>query len=565
MCVQEQAVVHAHFGVHAVGHAHPGDGGFDLDAVGAGGAALGVGHHGGQHFGDDSVGVLGAAGAFDDVAALQPHLVAGEEALVALGGHFFKVFAFDPDFLADGEVAHGALNPLWWVGQGGQAAGLQVACAHHLVPVGQHQLDGVEHGHATVGFELQVFAQAAFQGAVVDPAVGFGHANAFGKHLQRFGRVATAAQAHDGGHAGVVPAADLVVVHQLGELALAGDDVGEVQARKFVLAGGGAGQQTAFGQALQQPVVEGALVFKLQRAQAVGDLFQRVLNGVRVGVHGVDAPGVARVVVGGAADAVDGRVAHVDVGAGHVDLGAQHHRSVFVLAVAHLAEDAQVFLGRAAAEGAVHAGLAEVAPVGAHLLGGLLVHVGVAGLDQIFGGAVHEAEVVAGLVGRGAAGCLAELGPVKTEPFHSVDDAVDVFGVFFFGVGVVKAQVAHAAVVARQAKVDADALGVADVQVAVGLGREAGADLGGVGLALGVVGGVARGASPAAGGVGALLQVFFDDLAQEVAGLGGFSGVRSGGAGGGIGGGGGAHPAILGGGFVTVYALKQARVRSDTT
>ena len=32
----EQAVVHAHFGVHAVGHAHPGDGGFDLDAVGAG-------------------------------------------------------------------------------------------------------------------------------------------------------------------------------------------------------------------------------------------------------------------------------------------------------------------------------------------------------------------------------------------------------------------------------------------------------------------------------------------------------------------------------------------------
>jgi hypothetical protein len=34
--VQKQAVVHAHFGVHAVGHAHPGDGGFDLDGVAAG-------------------------------------------------------------------------------------------------------------------------------------------------------------------------------------------------------------------------------------------------------------------------------------------------------------------------------------------------------------------------------------------------------------------------------------------------------------------------------------------------------------------------------------------------
>ena len=60
-----------------------------------------------------------------------------------------------------------------------------------------------------------------------------------------------------------------------------------------------------------------------------------------------------------------------------------------------------------------------------------------------------------------------------------------------FGVGVVKAQVANAAIVARQAKVDADALGMAHVQVAVGLGREAGADLGRVRLACGVVGGVA--------------------------------------------------------------------------
>ena len=79
-----------------------------------------------------------------------------------------------------------------------------------------------------------------------------------------------------------------------------------------------------------------------------------------------------------------------------------------------------------------------------------------------------------------------------------------------------------------------------------------------------VVGGVTGGSGPAAGGVGAFFQVVFDDLAQKVAGLDGFSGRRSG-SGGGIGGGGGAHPAILGGGFVTAYALKQARVRSDTT
>ena len=81
---------------------------------------------------------------------------------------------------------------------------------------------------------------------------------------------------------------------------------------------------------------------------------------------------------------------------------------------------------------------------------------------------------------------------------------------------------AHAAVVARQAEVQADALGVAHVQVAVGFGRKAGADFGGVGLALGLVGGVAGGASPAALGVSAKFEVFLDDLAQEIADFGGF-------------------------------------------
>ena len=95
---------------------------------------------------------------------------------------------------------------------------------------------------------------------------------------------------------------------------------------------------------------------------------------------------------------------------------------------------------------------------------------------------------------------------------------------------------------------------LADVQVAVGLGREAGADLGRVGLAGRVVGGVAGAAGPAAGGVGAFFEVVLDDLAQEVAGTGGF-GSRGGGRGLGVGGGGGAHAGILGGAPVKFCAL----------
>ncbi len=55
-------------------------------------------------------------------------------------------------------------------------------------------------------------------------------------------------------------------------------------------------------------------------------------------------------------------------------------------------------------------------------------------------------------------------------------DVVDVLLLFLGGVGVVEAQVAAAAEVAGDAEVDGDRLDVADVQVAVGLRREAGDD-----------------------------------------------------------------------------------------
>jgi len=59
---------------------------------------------------------------------------------------------------------------------------------------------------------------------------------------------------------------------------------------------------------------------------------------------------------------------------------------------------------------------------------------------------------------------------------HGIDDGIDVLLFFLFRVGVVEAQVAGAAVLERQAEIEADRLGVAEVQIAVGLGREAGAD-----------------------------------------------------------------------------------------
>ena len=60
---------------------------------------------------------------------------------------------------------------------------------------------------------------------------------------------------------------------------------------------------------------------------------------------------------------------------------------------------------------------------------------------------------------------------------HVLDDGLDVLDVLLGRVGVVHAQVADAAELAGDAEVEADGLGVADVQVAVRLGRKAGVDL----------------------------------------------------------------------------------------
>ena len=111
----------------------------------------------------------------------------------------------------------------------------------------------------------------------------------------------------------------------------------------------------------------------------------------------------------------------------------------------------------------------EVAAIFLHFVGGLAVDVGVARGDEVFGAGVHLVEVVGG-VERLAA-------EIRSQPAHRVDDRIDVLLLFLLRVGVVEAQVAVAAVFLRQAEIEQDGLGVPQVQVAVGLGGEARADL----------------------------------------------------------------------------------------
>ncbi len=99
------------------------------------------------------------------------------------------------------------------------------------------------------------------------------------------------------------------------------------------------------------------------------------------------------------------------------------------------------------------------------------------------------------------------IAPVSPQPARVGDDRVDILLLFLLGVGVVEAQVGLSAKLLRQPEVQADGLGMADVQVAIGLGRKAGVD-----AALEFVG----------------LQIVDDDVADKVRPFGGFARCRRG-------------------------------------
>ncbi len=87
------------------------------------------------------------------------------------------------------------------------------------------------------------------------------------------------------------------------------------------------------------------------------------------------------------------------------------------------------------------------------------------------------------------------LAPVEAEPVHVALDGVDELLLLLGRIGVVETKVAVAAELLGNAEIEADRLGVADVQIAVRLRRKPGDDL----------------------GVASAREVALDDVANEVA------------------------------------------------
>ena len=182
-------------------------------------------------------------------------------------------------------------------------------------------------------------------------------------------------------------------------------------------------------------------------------------------IHGVGIPFVAGTDMGDVQYTIDKRVAEQHVGMGHVDLGSQHEGSRFTFATVHKLKELQVLLNRTVAEGTVGTRTGRRTLLLGNHLGTLLVNVGTSLLDEPYGKIPKLLEIVAGIV---------DVGPLETEPFDIILNALDIFRILFDWVGVVKTEVTDTVIFLGQSEVDGNGLGMSDVQLPIGLWWETG-------------------------------------------------------------------------------------------
>ena len=162
-------------------------------------------------------------------------------------------------------------------------------------------------------------------------------------------------------------------------------------------------------------------------------------------------------------DTVQQRIAEHHVRMGHVDLGAEHLLAVSIFAGLHLAEEPEVLLDAAVAVGAFDTGLVHGTAMQPDFFLGLVINIGQSPLDQLFGPLVKLVEIV---------GCIQFLIPLESQPLDVLLDGIYIFDIFLDRVGIVVTEVGLTAIFLRQTEIQANALGMSQMQVAVRLRRE---------------------------------------------------------------------------------------------
>ena len=449
---REQSFVEPDLGVDGVGRRHPVEGRLDLAAVRSVAAPRGR-VVAAAELDDLARGrVLDDLLALDKVGVAEADLPARGQPEELLGRVLHEILALDVQVAREGDLA----------ASGGRILGV-VDGVELLDPalgvVDKDDPERTQDGHHPGGGPVELLAQGVFDEDGVHDAVILGDADHVAEGPDRRRREAPPPESRDGRHARVVPAGDQTALDELEEPPFAEDGVAEVEPGEFDLLG------MVDAEPVEVPVVEGAVDFELEGTDGMGDAFDRVAQAVGPVIGRVDAPGVARPVMAHATDPVHEGVAEEQVGIDHVDPGSERAGAVRKLAGPHPPEEFEVLLDRPAAEGAFLPGFADRSPVFPDLVDAEVADIGLALADEVLGIVVEPLVVIRGVK-------LAVL-PVESQPADVLLDGFHVLDLFGLGVRIVEAEVAQAPVISGQPEVDANGLGVADVEVAVRFGRKA--------------------------------------------------------------------------------------------
>ena len=237
-----------------------------------------------------------------DIASTQPHRPTRGETEILLWSLHHEVITLDPQLTPKRQLAvSGTLI-------------LGIVLHFHLfdVPgfhVYQDELEWVENRHAAWRSAIEHLPHLVFEPGHVRDPLELGDSDILTEIADGLGREATPARTGKGGHARIVPAINLPLLHQLQQLALAYNGVVECKAGKLYLSGHGRHRAI-----LNDPVIDRPVVLELKGAKRMGDVLMGILQGMCEIVHRVDAPLVPRVVVAFVQDAIDDGIPHVHVG-----------------------------------------------------------------------------------------------------------------------------------------------------------------------------------------------------------------------------------------------------------
>ena len=218
-------------------------------------------------------------------------------------------------------------------------------------------------------------------------------------------------------------------------------------------------------QVLDIPIVKRPVILKLQRANRVRNPLNRIALAVRVVIHRVDAPLIARPMMLGVQNAVHHRVAHVEVRRRHIDLRPQRAAPIRKLARPHPRKQLPILRHAPVAKRARFPRFRRRAARLAHLLRRQIANISLPVLNQLHRPIMQLAEVIGGVE--------KPVLPIETQPLHVFDNRIDILRLFLRRVRIIEPQIALAAELLRQPKIQADRFGMANMQIPIGLGRKA--------------------------------------------------------------------------------------------